>query len=79
VSDIEQLRGAIAAVVSEDLDQDHGYLTGFVVVCEWSGADGTRWLTATARDASDEEPPVWTVKGWLCQALDQADEDEGED
>lgn len=74
--ELTDLRQLITEVASEDLDSELGFLTGFVIVAEWAGKDGQRRLTATARDVNDDAPALWTVKGWLYQALDQADCDD---
>jgi hypothetical protein len=70
---VERLRAAIQEVVSDDLERNHGYLVGCVIVAEWADENDARWLTATARDVNGDSPAIWTVKGWLVQALDQAD------
>jgi hypothetical protein len=50
------------------------FLVGYTIVAEWAGIEGRRWLTHTAGDLNDEGPPIWTVKGWLCHSLDNADD-----
>lgn len=82
---LNELREALQRVVGDDAVPDK-VLTGYIVVAEWSGADGERWLTQTAGDVNDEGPPVWTVEGWLWHALQSAretaaepgEDDEGE-
>lgn len=74
--DLPQLREALQQSINHDDPQfDGAMLTGYVVVAEWAMPDGERWLTKTAGDLNDDGPSIWTVKGWLCHALETAQRD----
>lgn len=55
-------------------------VTGFAVVIECSGVNGTRTLTTFSGDAfGDAELPTWTAEGLLKYALEQGMFDAGEE
>lgn len=68
-------------VDEDEEDESLGVLTGYVVLAQFSDADGREWMTRTAGTINDEGPSIWTVKGWLYHALDtvQRDADEEEE
>jgi len=78
---LQEIRHGLAEQVPATWEDDgeEAVLVGYVIVAEWAGTEGKRWLTATAGDINDEEPAPWTVKGWLGHALDNAEGDEAED
>ncbi len=78
---LRDLREALEEHLPND-GESLGLLTGYVVIAQFSEADGQVWLTKTAGDINDEGPPIWTVKGWLWHALEtmqrDADHEHGE-
>lgn len=59
------LADAIAST-SRSIDADGAMCTGWVVIAEWTGADGAYWVSRLA----DEATPRWRLKGLLRDALD---------
>lgn len=47
-----------------------GVLVGWVLVAEWMGTDGERWLSRLAMDL-----PSWQVRGYLNEALHHWEDD----
>lgn len=73
----EALQEHVPGTWAED-EQEDVVLVGYVVVCEWAGTEGRRWLTQTPGSIDDGEPAPWTVKGWLGHALDTIEDEEDE-
>jgi hypothetical protein len=44
-------------------------LIGCVVIAEWLGPDGRRYLTGLSSDANGDGVPEWTVQGYLTNAI----------
>ena len=42
-----------------------GFLTGFVLVCEWVGDDGEKWVTYHR----EPKQAIWLTRGLLSEAL----------
>lgn len=78
MSEIESCRQRLHAAISsetpfgqeEDPDvPDAGVLTGWVLVAEWQGSDGNRWLSKLSGDAMGERRlPSWSERGF-CQEV----------
>lgn len=53
----------------EDLP-DGGVLTGWVMVAEWQGTDGNRWLSKLSSDASgDRGLASWSERGFCNEVV----------
>jgi hypothetical protein len=53
------------ASTSKDIDDNGAMCTGWVLIAEWTDAEGAYWL----RRLSDETSPSWRTKGLLHDAL----------
>lgn len=48
---------------------DAGIVTGWILIAEWQGSDGNRWLSKLSADATgDRGLPSWTERG-LCNEV----------
>lgn len=58
-----------------DTDQDEslpesGVVTGWVLVAEWQGDDGERWLSKLSGNATgDRSLPAWTSRGMCSEVV----------
>jgi hypothetical protein len=91
MADVETVRSrlheaiAVETPFDSDDEPDAAVVTGWVLVAEWRGTDGNRWLSKVSSDATgDRGLPSWTERG-LCGEVvnnwpDSADEedDDGE-
>lgn len=77
--ELREIREALEQPIRNYADLDGAMLVGWVVLGEWSDPEGERWITKTAGDVNDANPPIWTVKGWLYHALDTAQRDSDAD
>ncbi len=51
-------------------EQEPRALVGWVLISEWMGDDGRKWLHKNSSDASDEKDLTeWTEKGLLHEGL----------
>ena len=68
----EILHAAISEITPFDNEEDvpdTGVLTGWVLVAEWQGDDGNRWLSKLSGNATgDQGLPSWTERG-LCNEV----------
>lgn len=57
---------------------DSGVVTGWVLVAEWQGTDGNRWLSKVSGDASGSRAlPQWTERGLCYEVANNWDSEEG--
>lgn len=61
------------ATTSKTVNDEGAMCTGWVVVAEWTDADGAYWVTRL----SDETSPSWRIKGLLHDALFDSNEGRG--
>jgi hypothetical protein len=55
----------------DELDEPHeGVPTAVLVVVEWQGDDGKRWLSTTSALGSGQVAPSWTARMLAREALD---------
>ena len=90
MSDVETVRQRLHEAVavenpfSGDDEPDAAVVTGWVLIAEWQGTDGNRWLSKVSSDASgDRGLPSWTERG-LCSEVvsnwpDEVSDDDGDD
>lgn len=81
----QRLHEAVAVEIPLEADSGEGVavVTGWVLIAEWQGTDGDRWLSKVSSDATgDRGLPSWTERG-LCSEVvswpDDVDLDEDED
>ena len=90
MADVETVRQRLHETIAienpfeaED-EPDAAVVTGWVLIAEWQGVDGNRWLSKVSSDASgDRGLPSWTERG-LCSEIvhhwpDPVEEDDEED
>jgi hypothetical protein len=77
-----QIHSAVSAVTPfDDTDAsdempDAGVVTGWVMVAEWQGTDGNRWLSKLSSDASGERRlPQWVERGFCHEVADHWPDD----
>jgi hypothetical protein len=78
VSDEENRRAVIRQALQDQLPLEPGelgVLRRWVVVAEWSDADGREWITRSAGDINDEGPSIWSIKGLLYHSLETLQRD----
>lgn len=76
-----QLHQAISDVTpfgdSDEEMPDGGVLTGWVLVAEWQGTDGNRWLSKLSGTAmGDKGLPLWHERGFCNEVVDHWPEDD---
>jgi hypothetical protein len=73
----KQIRAGLQASRIDDADLGEAVVIGYAAVAEWMTPDGTRWLSLTTGDATDEELMRWQVQGYFYNVLnDPAWEDD---
>lgn len=76
----EELHRAIGEVTpfgDEDEDMpDAGVLTGWVLVAEWQGTDGNRWLSKLSGSAAGKGLPSWQERGFCNEVVHHWPEDD---
>jgi hypothetical protein len=63
--------------VREDLP-DRALLASYVIVAEWEGSDGARWISRIHCGADGRDLTPWRVEGLLHHALHWGPEDDGD-
>lgn len=55
-----------------EVDGERAIVTGWVMVAEWFGSDGNRFLSVYGGDGNGDAIPVWTAQGYLNGGLQRA-------
>lgn len=70
------LHAAVSSVTPFDEEEaddempDAGVVVGWVIVAEWQGSDGQRWLSKVSADATGERRlPDWTERGLCAEVI----------
>lgn len=72
---VHELLGEIMPAALEDEPRDDelpdgGVLTGWIVIAEWQGTDGNRWLSKISGNATaDKGLPCWHERGFCNEVV----------